>query len=169
VVDALFSTTTVVTKINQYGIIPEEAWLENDPQFEGWWNPIEVIEQVTIPVLAIFGDTDPQMDPIQGAHAYREALENAGNSRSRVELFHAANHAIITSETGCPADEIQSEAEIQRVEQYVKSLGYGSLSEAAAVIQDDPYSPKSLEILRIYPYAPGYLDLIEEWLRDLQR
>jgi hypothetical protein len=108
------------------------------------------------------------MDPIQGAHAYREALEHTGNPRSRVELFHAANHAIIPSETGCPADEIQSEAEIQRVEQYVKSLGYGSLSEATAVIQDDPYSPKSLEILRIYPYAPGYLDLIEEWLIGLQ-
>ena len=168
VVDALFSTATVVPQINRHGIIPEEAWLENDPQFEGWWNPIEVIEQVTIPVLAIFGDTDRQMDPIQGAHAYREALEYAGNPRSRVEVFHAANHAIIPSETGCPADEIPSEAEIQRVEQHVSSLGYESLDEAAAVIQADPYSPESLEILRIYSYAPGYLNLIEEWLIGLQ-
>ncbi len=49
----------------------------------------------------------------------------------------------------------------------MRSLGYESLSEAAAVIQENPYSPESLEILRIYPYAPRYLDMIEEWLRGL--
>jgi uncharacterized protein len=169
VIDALFSTVSVSSQINRFGIIPEKAWLENNPKFEGWWNPIEVIEQVTIPVLAIFGDKDPQIDPIQGAQAYREALEHAGNPRSRVKLFHAANHGIAMSETGCPADKIQSEDENQKVEQYVRSLGYKSLSEAVEVIQENPYGPESLEILHILPYAPGYLDLIEEWLRDLQR
>jgi pimeloyl-ACP methyl ester carboxylesterase len=167
VIDALFSTVSVSSQINRFGIIPEKAWLENNPKFEGWWNPIEGIEQVTIPVLAIFGDKDPQIDPIQGAQAYREALEKAGNPRSRVELFPAANHGIITSETGCPADEIQSEDENRKYEQYVRSLGYRSLSEATEMIREDPYSPESLEILSILPYAPGYLDLQEEWLRNL--
>jgi len=36
------------------GAIPEEAWLENDPEIEDWWNPVEVLEQVRIPVLAIW-------------------------------------------------------------------------------------------------------------------
>ena len=167
VIEALFSTVSVEPQNNRYGIIPEEAWLENNPKFEGWWNPIEGIEQVTIPVLAIFGDKDPQIDPIQGAHAYREALEIGGNPRSRVELFHEANHGIVLSETGCPADEIQSEDENQKYEQYVRSLGYQSLDEAVELIQENPYGPESLDILHILPYAPGYLDLIEEWLRDL--
>jgi pimeloyl-ACP methyl ester carboxylesterase len=167
VIDALFSTVSDEPQINRFGIIPEQAWLENNPRFEGWWNPIEGIEQLTIPVLAIFGDKDPQIDPIQGAHAYREALEIAGNPRSRVELFHVANHGIVLSETGCPPDEIQSEDENQKYEQYVRSLGYQSLDEAVELIQENPYGPESLEILRILPYAPGYLDLIEEWLRDL--
>jgi helix-turn-helix protein len=168
VVDALFSTVSVEPQNNRFGIIPEEAWLENDPRFEGWWNPINAIEQLTIPVLVIFGDKDPQIDPIQGAQAYREALEIAGNPRSRVELFHAANHSIVISETGCPADAIRSEDENKKVEQHVSSLGYKSLTEAAEVIREAPYSHESLEILSILPYAPGYLDLIEQWLRKLQ-
>jgi len=167
VIDALFSTVSDVPQINRFGIIPEKAWLENNPKFEGWWNPIEGIEQLAIPVLAIFGDKDPQIDPIQGAQAYREALEHAGNPRSRVELFHATNHGIVMSETGCPADEIQSEDENQKYEQYVSSLGYKSIDEAAELIQENPYDPESLEILHIYPYAPGFLDLMEEWLRNL--
>ena len=82
-------------------IIPEAAWLANDPDNESWWNPMEVIEQVTIPVLAFFGEKDTQVDPIQGAHAYREALERAGNSNSRVELITGVNHIMLLAETGC--------------------------------------------------------------------
>jgi len=66
---------------------PQEAWQLNDPELESWWNPIEVIEQTTIPVLAFFGDKDTQIESNQGAHAYREALERAGNPNSRVELI----------------------------------------------------------------------------------
>jgi hypothetical protein len=33
------------------------------------------VQQVTIPVLAFFGEKDTRMDPIQGMHAYQEALE----------------------------------------------------------------------------------------------
>ena len=45
-------------------IMPEGAWLANDPDNENWWNPMEVIEQGTIPVLAFFGEKDTQVDPI---------------------------------------------------------------------------------------------------------
>jgi len=48
----------------------------------------------------------------------------------------------------------------------VKGLGYKSLDEAVELIQGNPYSPESLEILHILPYAPGFLDLIEEWLKN---
>ena len=74
------------------GVIPEEAWLENDPEIEGWWNPVEVLEQVRIPVLAIFGDRDSNGDPIQGAYAWRKALEQAGNPNFRVELLPGVDH-----------------------------------------------------------------------------
>jgi hypothetical protein len=48
--------------------------------------------------------------------------------------------------------------------QYIQSLGYSSVSEAQAAILKDPYKPGQWGEP---PFAPGYLDLIEEWLSDL--
>lgn len=83
------------------GISPEDEWHLHDPESEYRWNPIDVIERTTIPVLAFFGEKDTQVDPIQGAHAYQAALERAGNRNFRVELIPGTDHNIILSETGC--------------------------------------------------------------------
>jgi pimeloyl-ACP methyl ester carboxylesterase len=84
---------------------PEEAWHADD--LEGVYyafDPMKVIEQTTIPVLAFFGEKDTQMDPIQGTEAYRAALARAGNPDSRVELIAGVDHNLILSETGCMAE-----------------------------------------------------------------
>ena len=83
------------------GVMPEEEWHVPNLQGEYFWNPIEVIEQTTIPVLAFFGEMDTQVDPIQSAQAYREALERAGNPKFRIEIIPGTDHNIILSETGC--------------------------------------------------------------------
>ena len=83
------------------GVRPEAEWHEPNLQGEYFWNPMEVIEQTTIPVLAFFGEKDTQIDPVQGAEAYRAALERAGNPNFRVELVPDTDHNIILSETGC--------------------------------------------------------------------
>lgn len=156
VLDALAGLVTV--PLESRSVLSEKSWQENPSVNSGTWNPIEVVEQMEIPVLAIFGASDRQIDPLQGAHAYRKALEQAGNPLSRVELFPNANHGIAPSETGCP------EEDRQYMEQYVKTLGYASLSEAQAASPKDPYQPGLLGD----PFVPGYLDLIEEWLKILQ-
>ncbi len=149
----------VSAPIGEWPALSEAAWQTNDPKIESWWNPMGVIEQVRFPVLAIYGDQDRQIDPQQGAIAYRRALELAGNPKSRVELFAGADHGIIMSKTGCPEDQLA------QLEQYVKSLGFVSLQAAQEAFLANPDDPQLLEA---YPYAPGYLDLIEEWLRDLR-
>jgi len=149
----------VSAPIGEWPALSEAAWQTNDPKIESWWNPMGVIEQVRFPVLAIYGDQDRQIDPQQGAIAYRRALELAGNPKSRVELFAGADHGIIMSKTGCPEDQLA------QLEQYVKSLGFASLQAAQEAFLANPDDPQLLEA---YPYAPGYLDLIEEWLRDLR-
>ena len=83
------------------GVVAEQEWHVPNLQGEYFWNPIEVIEQTTIPVLAFLGTKDTQVDPIQGAQTYREALERAGNPNFRVELIPGTDHNIILSETGC--------------------------------------------------------------------
>jgi len=115
------------------GVMPEEEWHAPDLQGEYFWNPIEVIEQATIPVLAFFGEKDTQVDPIQGAQAYREALGRAGNRNFRVELIPGTDHNIILSETGC--------------------------------LEERENRPRR----EWTNYAPEYLDVLEEWLRELRR
>jgi pimeloyl-ACP methyl ester carboxylesterase len=83
------------------GIRPEAEWHLPNLDGEYFWNPIEVIEQTTIPVLAFFGEKDTQVNPVQGVQAYREALRRAGNPNFRVELIPGTDHNIILSETGC--------------------------------------------------------------------
>jgi len=117
----------------QTGIVPEETW--HKPNLNGayFWDPMEVIKQTTIPVLAFFGEKDTQADPIQGAQAYKEALEKAGNPNFRVELIPGTDHNIVLSETGC-----LDERETRSLREWIN-------------------------------YAPKYLDILEEWLRDLRR
>ncbi len=83
------------------GVRPEEEWHPDDPSSEYFWDPMGILVQTTIPVLAFFGEKDTQADPIQGAEAYRAALNQAGHPLSRVELIPDADHNIIKSDTGC--------------------------------------------------------------------
>lgn len=160
VLDALAGMGTEPPGRSVPGVIPEEAWLENDPENEDWWNPIQVIEQVRIPVLAIFGDKDTHGDPIQAAYAWRRALEQAGNPNFRVEVLPDADHILGATETGCMDEEDRT------IEQVLNDQGYWPESRMAERFQEEPgpHTP-----LSAFPYAPGYLDLLEEWLRDLRR
>jgi pimeloyl-ACP methyl ester carboxylesterase len=86
-------------------ITPEDDWHPADPKREYYaFDPMTVIEKTTIPILAVFGERDTQVDPVQGAEAYRSALGKAGNPHSRVELIPDTDHNILLSETGCIAE-----------------------------------------------------------------
>jgi len=82
-------------------IRPRDEWHVNDLEGDYFWDPMPVVERTTFPVLAVFGGNDTQIDPRQGAAAYRAALAQGGHPHSRVELFPGTDHNIIISETGC--------------------------------------------------------------------
>jgi hypothetical protein len=114
-------------------------------------------------VLAIFGDKDRQGDALQAAFAYRKALSEAGNPKSRVEVFPNANHGIFTSKTGCPDVDLKT---MKRWSLWFAiTHGLTSQEKFMAYLSEDPYKPG---LLASIPYAPGYLDLIEEWLIGFQ-
>jgi uncharacterized protein len=139
-------------------VASETTWLANDPSFEYKWSPMEVIAQVHIPVLAIWGERDTKIDPIRAAHAYRDALEQAGNSNYRVEVIPGGDHTLAPSETGCILEEGQT------IERILKEQGF-TLEDLDAL---DPHDPVLLTLGSAFPYKAGYLDLIEDWLIDLQ-
>jgi pimeloyl-ACP methyl ester carboxylesterase len=85
-------------------IRPREDWHADDLAGDYYWNPMQVVEEITIPVLAVFGGKDTQVDPVQGRDAYRAALASGGHPHSRVELIPGTDHNIILTETGCLAE-----------------------------------------------------------------
>ncbi len=139
-------------------VASEATWLANDPAYEFAWSPVHVFEQVRFPVLAIWGERDTKIDPIQAAHAYREVLEQAGNLNYRVEVIPGADHSLAPSETGCNSEEGQT------IERVLNNQGY-TFEDLNSL---DPQDPILLTLGKGWPYAPGYLDLIEEWLRSLK-
>jgi dipeptidyl aminopeptidase/acylaminoacyl peptidase len=92
----------VVSSFLQWGgILSEDRFSPRTPSNEGFFNPMTLIEKTTIPVLAIFGEKDTQVDPFQALEAYEKALKKAGNPLNQVKLFPEADHGIILSKTGC--------------------------------------------------------------------
>jgi pimeloyl-ACP methyl ester carboxylesterase len=67
---------------------------------------MQVVDTITIPVLAFFGGRDTQIDSEQAARRYRAALARGGHPLSRVEVVPGTDHDIITSETGCIAERL---------------------------------------------------------------
>jgi hypothetical protein len=66
--------------------------------------PLTLLENITIPVLAIFGDRDRNIDAIEDAKLYEKALKKANNKNYHVKLLHNADHSLFESETGTVAE-----------------------------------------------------------------
>jgi pimeloyl-ACP methyl ester carboxylesterase len=97
----------VVSSMNWGGIFSKDQFSPRSPSSQGFFNPITLIEKTTIPVLAIFGEKDTQIDPFQGADAYEKALKKAKNPFYQVKLFPEADHGIILSKTGCRKEQME--------------------------------------------------------------
>ena len=85
-------------------------WRPWPRDIDAFFDPAIVLTETTIPVLAIFGEHDSQIDPVQGVQAYREALERAGNPDFRVETVLGANHVMRASEGPCGPDSSETAA-----------------------------------------------------------
>jgi pimeloyl-ACP methyl ester carboxylesterase len=77
--------------------IAEEAdWKPRPRDSDAFIDPSEIINHITIPVLAFYGDIDKNIDPVQGAEAYQIALETAGNQDYQIEVIHGAAHVFVS-------------------------------------------------------------------------
>ena len=103
-----------------------------------------------IPVLAIFGDQDRQMDPLQAAAAYRSALAQAGNPMSRVALFPKANHGMVVSESGCPEEDQQRDRAV------CEEPGLRIGERSAGCAPEGSIQLRAVERLSLRARIPGY-------------
>lgn len=72
-------------------------------------DPALYLEKVTIPVLAVNGDKDLQVEVQQNLTAIREALERAGNPDFTTIEYEGLNHLFQHTETGNPNEYIKIE------------------------------------------------------------
>jgi uncharacterized protein len=143
------------------GVIPKEAWQANDPEDENWWNPVRVIEQVRLPVLVINGDRDPNGDAIQGAFAWRKALERAGNPNFRVELLPGVGHIMEKSQTGCLEEQAQTFEKALRDQGIESIMEFQMVTSGKEPVKQPPFSQ--------WPYDPAFLDILEQWLQEMPK
>ena len=69
--------------------------IANMPSFRSlYYDPVPVLETVTVPVLAIFGDADDLVPVDQSVTAVRAALTRAGNTAVTIEIFPGADHGL---------------------------------------------------------------------------
>lgn len=90
-----------VVQYTGFSISEENQWKAWPRDIDAFFDPMEVIKQTTTPVLAVFGELDKNVDPVQGAQAYQSALEQAGNQEYKVQIILGAGHILSLAQTGC--------------------------------------------------------------------
>lgn len=48
---------------------------------------MDIIKHTTIPLLVFYGELDRNIDPVQGAEAYEDALQTAGNQEYQIQVI----------------------------------------------------------------------------------
>jgi len=85
----------------------EEEFTPADTTSESYLNPSTTVASLQIPILALYAENDRQVDPVQGAAAYRRLLAG-GHSLSMVATIPRANHNMNVSPRGCMQDQKDS-------------------------------------------------------------
>jgi len=98
-----------VSEYTGLSVSEENQWNPWPNEIDAFWDPIEVIEQTTIPMLVCFGEYDKNIDPVQGAQAYETALQKAGNQNHIIVTFQGEEHILTPALTGCYNETVSSE------------------------------------------------------------
>lgn len=77
-----------------------EAYLGEAMYIMLTYNPYDYLTQLDVPLLALFGDLDVQVDADQNAAALEAAVEESGNEDVTIVRFPAANHLFQEATTG---------------------------------------------------------------------
>jgi len=86
------------------GSIESSVTMVNSPWFRYWltYDPAATLRRVKVPVLALNGSLDLQVDPKQNLPAIEKALKEGGNTDVTVTELPGLNHLFQTATTGSP-------------------------------------------------------------------
>jgi pimeloyl-ACP methyl ester carboxylesterase len=98
----------VIKDLGWGGIIEEKDFEAADKNNISFFNPTGLIEKIKIPVLAIFGEKDTQIDPLQGMSEYKRALDKSENRFYKVIMINGVDHNMREMKTGSLKEQKES-------------------------------------------------------------
>jgi pimeloyl-ACP methyl ester carboxylesterase len=99
-------------------------------------DPVPLLEMVCCPMLAVFGERDRNVPVTESAAAIKRAHKHARDRDLTIRILPDADHMLLQTDTGT------IEETDRHFERYIHSRG------------------------RVpYPFAPGYVELIRDWVR----
>ena len=90
----------VIIDLGWGGVCSEKEFEPITNSSESFLNPADYIGKTNIPVLAIFGEKDTQIDPVQGAESYESGLKANGNKFYKVVTIPGVDHNMCITKTG---------------------------------------------------------------------
>ena len=69
-------------------------------------DPKEMLLDVNIPYLALYGENDKNINPIQAIDAFKEIINDRAKDNFFVHLIPDADHNMVITETGCIQDQL---------------------------------------------------------------
>lgn len=67
---------------------------------EATYDPIVVLQKIKQPILAIWGENDRQVPPVESAELFKKTLEQSGNHRWTMQFIPNGNHVVHFSPDG---------------------------------------------------------------------
>ncbi|MCU7525382.1 MAG: alpha/beta hydrolase [Ignavibacteria bacterium] len=102
-----------------------ESWWPRviDEKDESHFNPMSVMEKVTIPCYLVYGKNDTQIDPVQAMQAYKDAFAKSGNRYFRIEMLSNSDHNMSLS-GGClnEISELNQSGDYRYDPEYIKLI-----------------------------------------------
>ncbi len=95
----LFEPNRGTAAESYFGTIGSDDWPFFVLNFQRPYDPIESLEQVTCPTLALFGEFDPLVPVAESIRIFEEAARTAGNHDLTIHVFPGADHRIRVGES----------------------------------------------------------------------
>lgn len=81
-------------------------------QFYLTYDPSPILDNLNIPILALYGENDFQVPPKENSEVIAQSFKNAGNQRGKILVMEGLNHLFQESETGLTGEYAQIEQTI---------------------------------------------------------
>jgi hypothetical protein len=113
--DSATAAARLRTILNEQGATDEQIRLQIEQSTTPWfryfirYDPVPALQQLDVPVLALYGGKDLQVPPAQNAGPMRTALEASPSGDVTVRVLDGLNHLFQPADTGAPNEYAQIE------------------------------------------------------------